>query len=511
MIRLCRWVRKNRILFKEMAKTKRLEETGGIMQLKKSGHFAVTFLFLHSAVSAIVVPSSAPSTAVAVDPSLLSVSIEFFTFPAYTQIQATSNCLANLATLRGAQPAIRIGGTTQDRATYDPNLPSAVNYTVASPADAPTTLTYGPSFFTLASQMKNNVTVGLNRQLNNQPASLAAAVQAKNIMSNLFAIELGNEPEFYASNSPIIQANGGTWNQDVDATSEKSWFTTFSSSVGNVFQGAVYLSWSAGGLLSRVGSDGARFLKSISRHSYPQSACGGASTNLPNLMSHSGIVSYTRQFQSEASQTHSAGLKYFLGETNSATCGGGGISPTFGAALWIVDYVLQGALNGVDRLYFHQGTIGNCAYCFWGQSSIFTPYYGAAFVSEFLGTNGVKLSMLDDGTSAIGVYVVYSSSNTPVRLLIVNSNYYAGSGTRTATTLSFTGLATTSGTKQAKRMTAPSATSRIDEGAAVTIGGSTSFTTSCLRTGTQAMESVGVSGNTMSVSVLASEALIVYL
>ncbi|KAL4252614.1 Glycoside hydrolase family 79 protein [Abortiporus biennis] len=465
MIRLCRWVRKNRILFKEMAKTKRLEETG--------------------AVSAIVVPSSAPSTAVAVDPSLLSVSIEFFTFPAYTQIQATSNCLANLATLRGAQPAIRIGGTTQDRATYDPKIPT--------------------------SQMKNSVTVGLNRQLNNQPASLAAAVQAKNIMSNLFAIELGNEPEFYASNSPIIQANGGTWNQDVDATSEKSWFTTFSSSVGNVFQGAVYLSWSAGGLLSRIGSDGARFLKSISRHSYPQSACGGASTNLPNLMSHSGIVSYTRQFQSEASQTHSAGLKYFLGETNSATCGGGGISPTFGAALWIVDYVLQGALNGVDRLYFHQGTIGNCAYCFWGQSSIFTPYYGAAFVSEFLGTNGVKLSMLDDGTSAIGVYVVYSSSNTPVRLLIVNSNYYAGSGTRTATTLSFTGLATTSGTKQAKRMTAPSATSRIDEGAAVTIGGSTSFTTSCLRTGTQAMESVGFSGNTMSVSVLASEALIVYL
>ena len=37
-----------------------------------------------------------------------------------------------------------------------------------------------------------------------------------------------------------------------------------------------------------------------------------------------------------------------------------GILQTFGAALWIVDYVLQGALNGVDRLYFHQGTISNC-------------------------------------------------------------------------------------------------------------------------------------------------------
>lgn len=31
-----------------------------------------------------------------------------------------------------------------------------------------------------------------------------------------------------------------------------------------------------------------------------------------------------------------------------------------GAALWVIDYVLQGALNGVERLYFHQGTIGNC-------------------------------------------------------------------------------------------------------------------------------------------------------
>ena len=30
-----------------------------------------------------------------------------------------------------------------------------------------------------------------------------------------------------------------------------------------------------------------------------------------------GIVSYTRQFQSEASAAHAAGIKYFLGETNS--------------------------------------------------------------------------------------------------------------------------------------------------------------------------------------------------
>ncbi|KAJ3535347.1 hypothetical protein NM688_g6992 [Phlebia brevispora] len=452
---------------------------------------------------AIVVPASPPSTAKRVDPALLSVSIEFFAFPGYTELAATSNCLANIAVLRGAEPAIRIGGTTQDRATFDPTLSTAVNYTVASPADAPDSLTFGPPFITLASQLKGPVTMGLNRQLNNQTASLGAAILAKDQMTNLFAIELGNEPEFWASDSPIIVAGGQGWNQDLDAASEKSWFTTLSTSVGNIFQGAVTLSWSAGGLLTRIGTDGIALLRSLSRHSYPQSACGGASTNLTALMSHSGIVSYTSQFESEAAAAHAAGIDYFLGETNSATCGGGGISPTFGAALWIMDYVLQGALIGADRLYFHQGTISNCAYCFWGESSIFSPYYGAAFVSEFLGRDGAQVAMLDDGTSEIGVYAIYSASNRPVRLLVVNSNNFDGTGTRSSANVSFTGLATAQRTIQAKRMTAPSATSQVDEGAAVTIGGSISFNPDCSRTGVQTLEVVSVRQDAVTVRAAA--------
>ena len=59
------------------------------------------------------VPSSPPSSAATVDPSLLSLSIEFFAFPGYTQLTATQNCIDNIAALRGAPPAVRIGGTTQ--------------------------------------------------------------------------------------------------------------------------------------------------------------------------------------------------------------------------------------------------------------------------------------------------------------------------------------------------------------------------------------------------------------
>lgn len=83
----------------------------------------------------------------------------------------------------------------RDRATFDPTLPVAVNYSVASPADAPASLTFGPPFITLASQLNSSVTLGLNRQLNNQSATLAAAVLSTQTMRNLYAIELGNEPE----------------------------------------------------------------------------------------------------------------------------------------------------------------------------------------------------------------------------------------------------------------------------------------------------------------------------
>ncbi|KAA1472941.1 glycoside hydrolase family 79 protein [Dentipellis sp. KUC8613] len=482
------------------------------MLLKRLGCFTTFLAICASSTWAVTIPSSSPSTATSVDPALLSISLEFFAFPGYMQLPSTTTCLANLAGLRGTAPAVRIGGTTQDRATYNAQLSTPVNYTVASSGDAPTSLTYGPQFFTLASQLQGDVTVGLNRQLNNQANALQAAQQAKSTVHNLLALELGNEPDLYGSGSPIIGSSG--WNPSADGASQKAWETALAPSVGDIFQAAVYLSfpsWSTANLVPLLGS-AISHVKTFSGHSYPQSACGGASTNLQTLMSHSGIVSYTRQYKSEAAAAHAQGKPYFLGETNSATCGGGGISPTFGAALWIVDYVLQGAVNGIDRLYFHQGTIGNCQYCFWGRYTTGAPFYGAFFVSQFLGTErGTRLAMLDDGTGAVATYALYSSSNQPLRVLIYNSAYYSGSGTRSAASVPLSGLASGSGSVRALRLTAPSAPARVDQGAAVTIGGGLTFAGDCSQAGAQTMETVPVAGGTATVSVKASEALIVFL
>jgi hypothetical protein len=130
------------------------------------------------------------------DKAPIGISFEFFAFPSYfTNVTATKQCLSNWKDLTGVWPPIRIGGTTQDRASYDASTSAYVVYAVASPADAPSTLTFGPNFMTLANTYGGSVVMGLNRGKNIISNTIDAAKVAVSKMHNLLAIELGNEPE----------------------------------------------------------------------------------------------------------------------------------------------------------------------------------------------------------------------------------------------------------------------------------------------------------------------------
>ena len=63
--------------------------------------------------------------------------------------------------LYGKKMPVRIGGTTQDRATYDPEFDGYVSYHVDHPLDPPMTLTYGPRFFDLISRSTSYMVAGL--------------------------------------------------------------------------------------------------------------------------------------------------------------------------------------------------------------------------------------------------------------------------------------------------------------------------------------------------------------
>jgi hypothetical protein len=129
----------------------------------------------------------------------------------------------------------------------------------------------------------------------------------------------------------------------------------------------------------------------------------------------------------------------------SGVSGGGAaaVSPTFGAALWTMDYTLMAALSNLKRLYFHHGTIGNCQYCWWGRYSIGNPYYGAYMATSAM-ANGSYIAVLHDGKSNYAIYVIYDCLSKPLRAVLYNSDYYAGSGARGRQDFELTGLTSSS-------------------------------------------------------------------
>jgi len=112
-----------------------------------------------------------------------------------TNVTPTLQCLNNLRDLTGISTPIRVGGTTQDRAVFDPNLEAFVSYSVPSAVTAPSNLTFGPSFMTLAGQYENLVIMGLNRGHDNMTNTILAAQAAVGAIPSLQAVELGNEPD----------------------------------------------------------------------------------------------------------------------------------------------------------------------------------------------------------------------------------------------------------------------------------------------------------------------------
>ncbi|KAJ5557381.1 beta-glucuronidase [Penicillium frequentans] len=436
----------------------------------------------------------------------VGVSFEFFAYPAYvTDVASTQQCLENFKDLTGAWPPIRIGGTTQDRATYDASSSAAVTYTVAAAGDAPDSLTFGPPFVALAADYDGDVTLGLNRRLDNISNTIAAAKLAVEEMDNLYAIELGNEPTFYTSTDPI--ADGASWTAAADYASQVKWQDEVfgNLSIENIASAGVYFGTSPESIvgLTAVEEDANDYVKDYCSHNYPQSA---STADLETLMGHSDIASEIEEFAAEVAAATAMGKEHVFGETNSATGGGGGISPTFGAGLWILDYVMQTLIMGTKSLYFHQGTIGNCQYCWWGRYDMGSPYFGAYFATMAL-ANADQVAPLDSGDTAFAAYAIYKSG-APVRVLLYNSEYYT-SGTRSTQAFILSGL--TSSTVTAKRLTASYATSRVDEGDSPTVAGQYFGNGNCTLMGDEVTETTTVSSGKATFTVGASEALLIEL
>ncbi|KAH6692800.1 hypothetical protein BKA61DRAFT_499534, partial [Leptodontidium sp. MPI-SDFR-AT-0119] len=443
------------------------------------------------------------------DPAPVGVSFEFFAFPSYfTNVTATNQCLKNFQEVTGTWPPIRIGGTTQDRAKYDASTSAYVVYSVAAPTDAPANLTFGPSFMSLAATYPGTVVVGLNRGKDDIANTIAAAKVAKDRMKNLLAIELGNEPEYYTKDGQPIALKAGTWDPPTDANSQNNWILSVGEALSskNLIQAGNHNEappkWGAEELIATQNTTVKSYVHNYAHHNYPGGSISG-------LMSHAGISSNINIFQADLAAAATTGKEYVLGETNSVSGGGAkDVSPLFGAALWTMDYALRASSAGIKRTYFHHGTVGLCYYCWWGRYSMGAPYYGAYAATTAM-AGGSYISALDDGTTGGAVYVVYDADGRPRKLVLYNSEYYSGSGTRGNQTFALEGLV--GGSVSVKRLSAASAGTRVDTGGVVTFGGKTFAQGTCVEGGSEVVEVVNVVDGKAAFVVAATEAVVLFL
>lgn len=100
-------------------------------------------------------------------------------------------------------------------------------------------------------------------------------------------------------------------------------------------------------------------------YSYPNNNCFAQfgtgtykdpQTEFPSFLDHSAGKNIVSQFLNSTAYAQSKNKPFLMFETNTASCGGfAGISDSFGAALWGLDYGMQMAHSNFSGAMFHFG------------------------------------------------------------------------------------------------------------------------------------------------------------
>lgn len=136
------------------------------------------------------------------------------------------------------------------------------------------------------------------------------------------------------------------------------------------------------------------------------------------LMNHTKVVASVARHTNIIHKISNYSLPYTISETNSLYGGGrAGVSNTFGAALWNLDFSLYSAASNISRINYHMGK--NYWYSAWQPVNTTTatigtkaPYYGNLAAAAILGdltSDDVQIaelntSSLDGSKSAYSLY-----------------------------------------------------------------------------------------------------------
>ncbi|WYZ44369.1 hypothetical protein EsH8_VII_000805 [Colletotrichum jinshuiense] len=417
-----------------------------------------------------VVPRSGDASAVF--DAFVSYSLEFAFFPDFAGNNSSpnkfsDNLLANLGGLQGVRPHVRVGGNTQDYALYDSSLPYAVNgtYDFSRSKDYPTTIHIGPSFFESYSTFADtkfthgfNLGLGANRSEGWETLLATVPLACKAIgKENLDVWEYGNEPDLF-STSAQGPVRPPSWSESIYVEQWLNGTRKIASILADAcpdFPPPVFAAPSNAGTANRLrapaqwaaglNTDGNVAI--FSTHNYISGAESPGVTLQGTLMNHTRTVQSVQAHVNEYANITGRFDNvppHVLGEHNSLfNQGKPGLSNSFGAALWGIDFNLYAASAGIKRVYMHMGT--DYRYASWQPVNTETtaigtkaPYYGNVAIAAFINpgsTSGpvsvahVPLTGDNEKSSAYAAF----QGDLLVRLIIIDLTAYnstlGGTGT----------------------------------------------------------------------------------
>ncbi|CAK4035028.1 Hypothetical predicted protein [Lecanosticta acicola] len=359
----------------------------------------------------------------------------------------SQNLIKSVLHRTGGTPLLRVGGTSGDHAIYNKDQEDAVSCssTVCGPMmSQDQQLSVGPSYFDAFKNFpgaKFEFMVPFERQnLANTLEWTAAGLKAIGKKA-LYALEIGNEPDFY--NPFVLKDYLANWQKFLDAMLKQH---------PNLHKKRIFQALDIASREKPLATEDAfdqglqqdeKHIKQVAYHYYQGMAPESYDelkqwilhTNTTERLSvHEDNIKYLK-----ANQKH---IGYVLSEVADNLGGGNGVLAyrnSLATAIWAIDFQLHAMTIGVDRVNFQQ--IYKPGFCMWEPTAsehwgvpkpmVRPNYYAQPFVADFIGKGGktTVVSILQD-CPHLAAYAAYTKGKL-ARIALINVNLWKeGDGER---------------------------------------------------------------------------------
>ncbi|KAI0155206.1 hypothetical protein GGR57DRAFT_511654 [Xylariaceae sp. FL1272] len=348
-----------------------------------------------------------------------------YSFAAGKPNEFSQNLINSVLSHTGGTPILRVGGTSGDHGRYDATQGNATNYpaTIYKPRTdvSEDRLSLGPPFFEAFNNWpgaKFEFMVPFYDTDFSHSVQWAKAGVNRIGMNNLYALEIGNEPNFYPwfSVDEYVRRYGQLQKRLIAAIpslSDKRVFQVFDAAANFADELTSKKAFEAG--LNK----NATTIKQAAYHYYQ--GHGISLDGLQDWIRHTTTMHNLTKFTPNIgylNNNHPA-IGFAFTETGYNVGNGGGegaIKPNnLATALWAVDFQLAAMTVGVRRVNWQQILRSSLNMWIPVKSTFSDPrvtanFYSQPFVADLIGKSGeTRVMQLDVGSPDKGLYVAYAA------------------------------------------------------------------------------------------------------